>query len=420
MEHKDIIESLKLSTNVRDIFYNEIGAKVYDVIVSLYEKNALTINVLIIELQKSGLRKKTMEKYPELLLDTKYINLDVLKETFRALSDLANQRLALNAILGSIEDLDKGNVEGVVERAEKVVEDLKKNNLDIIDYGIANHMNKAIERINIMTENPVGLFPKSGLNSLNGLIPYWYDSDVILVGGRPGSGKTICGLKHSIEGAIQGFPVGYISLEMPATSLIMRMISTYSMIPYKRIKEGLIYDHEQDRFNCSVESVKSLPIFFYDSHQRDIRDIGRWMRIMAKEKGVKMFVIDYIQLVQDSTVSTDEYSQITAVSKKVKQIQMELQVPIIELAQLNREVEGTTSKRPSTKNLRGSGQLEQDASVIIMLHRSDFYGFEEAKKNNAFYEAENTIEYIIQKNRDGGIDSVLLHCEPAFNLIKDL
>lgn len=420
MEHKDIIESLKLSTNVRDIFYKEIGAKVYDTIVSLYERNALTINVLIIELQKSGLKKKAMETYPELLFDTKYINLDVLKETFRALSDLSNQRLALNAILGSIEDLDKGNVEGVVERAEKVVEDLKKNNLDIIDYGIANHMNKAIERIKIMTENPVELFPKSGLNSLNGLIPYWYDSDVILVGGRPGSGKTICGLKHSIEAAVQGFPVGYISLEMPATSLIMRMISTYSMIPYKRIKEGLIYDHEQERFNSSVESVKSLPIFFYDSHQRDIRDIGRWMRIMAKEKGVKMFVIDYIQLAQDSTVSTDEYSQITAVSKKVKQIQMELQVPIIELAQLNREVEGTTSKRPSTKNLRGSGQLEQDASVIIMLHRSDFYGFEEAKKNNAFYEAENTIEYIIQKNRDGGIDSVLFHCEPAFNLIKDL
>ncbi|WP_186008282.1 hypothetical protein, partial [Salmonella enterica] len=90
------------------------------------------------ELQKSGLRKKAMETYPELLFDTKYINLDVLKETFRALSDLSNQRLALNAILGSIEDLDKGNVEGVVERAEKVVEDLKKNNLDIIDYGIAN------------------------------------------------------------------------------------------------------------------------------------------------------------------------------------------------------------------------------------------------------------------------------------------
>jgi replicative DNA helicase len=420
IEHKDIIESLKLSNNVRDIFYTETGSKVYDLIVSLYDRGALTINVLIIELQKIGLRKKVMELYPELLLDRKFINLEVLKETFRALSDLTNQRLALNAILGSIDDLDNGNVEGVVERAENVVEALKNNNLDIIDYGIANHMNKAIERINIMTENPIGLFPKSGLNSLNGLIPYWYDSDIILIGGRPGSGKTICGLKHSIEAAVQGFAVGYISLEMPATSLIMRMISTYSFIPYKRIKEGIIHEHEKERFNQSVESVKALPIFFYDSFQRDIKDITRWMRIMAKEKGVKMFVIDYIQLITDSTVSTDEYSQITAVSKKVKQIQMELAVPIIELAQLNREVEGTTSKRPSTKNLRGSGQLEQDASVIIMLHRSDFYGFEEAKKTNAFYEAENTIEYIIQKNRDGGIDSVLLHCEPAFNLIKDL
>ena len=420
IEHKDLIESLKLSGNVREIFYNEVGAKTYDIIVSLYERNALTINVLIIELQKSGLRKRVIEIYPELLVDTKYINIDVLKETFRGLSDLHNQRLALNAILGSIEDLDNGNVDGIIERAEKVVEDLKKSNLDIIDYGIANHMNKAIERINTMSENPIGLFPKTGLATLNGLIPFWYDSDVVLIGGRPGSGKTICGLKHSIEAAVQGFPVGYISLEMPATSLIMRMISTYSMIPYKRIKEGLIYDGEKERFNNSVESVKSLPIYFYDSFQRDIKDIARWMRIMTKEKGVKMFVIDYIQLMQDSTVAFDEYSQITSVSKKVKQMQMELSVPIIELAQLNREVEGTTSKRPSTKNLRGSGQLEQDASVIIMLHRSDFYGFEEAKKNNVFYEAENTIEYIIQKNRDGGIDSVLLHCEPAYNLIKDL
>ncbi len=420
LEHKDIIESLKILNNVRDIFYTEIGSKVYDLIVSLYEVDSLTINVLMLKLQTVGLRKKVIETYPELLADVKFISIDVLKQTFRSLSDLANQRLALNAILGSIEDLDKGNVESVIERAEKVVEELKKSNLDIIDYGIANHMGKTIERINMMTQEAVMLFPKTGLATLNGLIPYWYDSDIILIGGRPGSGKTICGLKHSIESAVQGFPVGYISLEMPATSLIMRMISTYSMIPYKRIKEGLIYEHELDRFNSSVESVKLLPIFFYDSHQRDIKDIARWMRIMAKEKGVKMFVIDYIQLITDSTVSTDEYSQITAVSKKVKQIQMELQVPIIELAQLNREVEGTTSKRPSTKNLRGSGQLEQDASVIIMLHRSDFYGFEEAKKSNVFYEAENTIEYIIQKNRDGGTDSVLLHCEPAFNLIKDL
>lgn len=420
IEHKDIIESLKLSNNVRDIFYTEIGSKIYDSIVSLYERNSLTINTLIIELQITGLRKKAIEIFPELLSDRKFINIDVLKETFRALTDLSNQRLALTAILGSIDDLDKGDVESVVARAEKVVEDLKNNNFDVIDYGIANHMNKAIERINVMSENPIGLFPKSGLSTLNGLIPYWYDSDIILIGGRPGSGKTICGLKHSIEAAVQGFPVGYISLEMPATSLIMRMISTYSFIPYKRIKEGVIHENERERFNSSIEAVKELPIFFYDSFQRDIKDITRWMRIMAKEKGVKMFVIDYIQLIQDATVSSDEYSQITSVSKKIKQMQMELAVPIIELAQLNREVEGTVSKRPSTKNLRGSGQLEQDASVIIMLHRSDFYGFEEAKKTNAFYEAENTIEYIIQKNRDGGIDSVILHCEPAYNLIKDL
>lgn len=420
IEHKDAIESLKMSGDVRQIFYAEIGANIYDSILELYEKSALTINTLILELQKKGLLQKTRDTYRKLLYDTSFIDYQVFIQTFKSLSDLANQRTCLNTILCSISDLESGNVDKVVERTEQLIEKIKSTSLEIVDYGIGGHMNKAIDRINNMVNNPVGLFPTPGLNSLKDVSPYWYDSDVIIIGGRPGAGKTVCGIKHTLEAANQGFPVGYISLEMPATSLIMRMISAYSRIPYTRIKKGDIFDTEQDRFDQSKNTVQSLPIYFYDSYVRDVKDICRWMRLMSKEKGVKLFVIDYIQLIQDPDVSNDEYSQITSVSKKIKQMQMELSVPIIELVQLNREVENNTSKRPSIKNLRGSGQLEQDASVIIMLYRSDYYGIEEAKKTNTFYEFENTIEYIYQKNRDGGTDSILLHCEPAFNIITDL
>jgi replicative DNA helicase len=420
IEHKDTIESFKMSGDVRSIFYNEIGTQIYDSIVELYEKGALTINVLIINLQAKGLLKKAKEIYTELLQDTIFIDYDIFIQTFKSLSDLANQRACLDTILGSIHDLENGNVDKIVEKTEFLIERLKSTNLEIVDYGIRNHMDATIEKITMMVNNPVGIFPTTGISALNPVIPYWYDSDMIIIAGRPGAGKTISGIKHTIEAANQGFPVGYISLEMPATSLITRMISAYSRIPYSRIKEGKIWDSEHDRFNSSVAAVKELPIYFYDSHYRDIKDISKWMRIMAKEKGVKMFVVDYIQLIRDKTKKDDEYSQITACSMQMKQLQTELKVPIIALAQLSREVEGTTHKRPSLKDLKGSGQLEQDGSVIIMLYRSDLNGFEEAKKTNTFYEFENTIEYIVHKNREGGTASILLHCEPAYNIISDL
>lgn len=420
IEHNDIIESLKLFKNVKDIFYHEIGGIVYEAIIDLYDKNTLTINVLIIYLQRNGLLKKAKETYPMLLVDSDYISLEVVKFSFKYLIDLMNQRNALNAILLSINDLDKGDVDSVVGRVEKVVQEIKDTNSDVIDYGITNHMNKAIESINKMIQNPDGLYPTSGLHGLSRLVPYFYNDDVIIFAGRPGMGKTICGVKHTIEAAVQGFPVGYVSLEMSAESLIKRMISTYSRIPYSSIKKGDIKEHEIERFNQSVNAINALPIFFYDRPERDISDITKWFRIMAKEKGVKLFVIDYVQLIEDKSVEKKEYSQITSVSKELKKINRELNVPIIELVQLNREVEATTLKRPSLKDLRGSGQLEQDASIIIMLHRQDHYGIEDAKQKNQFYEPENTIEYIIKKNRDNGIGDVTFHCEPAFNLIQDI
>jgi len=421
LEHQSIIESISISDEIRNIFYSEIGKIVYDTILELYKKNALTINTLIITLQKTGHRKKAQETYPKLLFDAQFISLDALKLSFRLLFDLHNQRTALSTILGSFDDLENGNIDSIVCRIESLIIDLKKGDIDTVDYGIINHSKNAEQEIFRMLENPLGLFPHSGLRKVNEFVPYFYPDDVIIIGGRPGMGKTITGVKHTIEVALQGFPVGYVSLEMSATSLIKRMYSAYSKIPYKRLKEGKVYDNEIDILKKSIATVNKLPIYFYDRPERDMKDLKKWFRIMAKEKGVKLFVIDYVQLIEYEGISKEnEYAIVTNVSKDLKKLNRELGIPIILLAQLNRGGENNSNKIPTMKEIRGSGQLEQDASVIVLLDRSDEYGFREARLNKTFYEAENTIEYHILKSRDGGTGSVLLHCEAAYNIINDL
>jgi hypothetical protein len=138
IEHQSIIESISISDEIRNIFYTETGKIVYNTILELYKKNALTINTLIITLQKTGHRKKVMEVYPKLLFDSQYIGLETVKISFRLLFDLYNQRTALTTILGSFNDLEAGNIDSIVNRVESLITELKKGDIDTVDYGIVN------------------------------------------------------------------------------------------------------------------------------------------------------------------------------------------------------------------------------------------------------------------------------------------
>lgn len=269
----------------------------------------------------------------------------------------------------------------------------------------------------------------TGLGKLNRNLGGWQDSDVIMIAGRPGMGKSVAGLHHALSAARSGTPVAFLSLEMPTKSMLNRLYSSETQIQYGRMKKGTLNADEFTQIHKAAGLIESLPIHFYDDYNRDVNDLTYKLLHWKKRYGIGLVIIDYVQLMTDRTIkSSSEYEVLTSVSKKLKQLQRRLGCPVIELAQLNRGVEGRQgSKRAGMSDLRNTGQFEQDASVIIMLYRDDYYK-EKAARDLAESEGldyvepvfDYQLEYGIVKNRDGDTATAVFWADVATNRIADV
>jgi replicative DNA helicase len=216
----------------------------------------------------------------------------------------------------------------------------------------------------------------------------------------------------------------FLSLEMPVISLIYRMISGQldDSTPYSKIKTGKINIEQFTNIQReAVTKLEKLPITWYDGANRDINYLSSLIQKIVREKGINMVVIDYLQLLTDNSIrSNEETAVVGSVSKKIQQLAKKLNIPFLCAAQLNRASESRNTHRPRLSDLRSSGQIEQDASVVIGLYRDDYYKYEKAKEEgNANVQFDNTIEYIFMKNRDGDTRTAEMFIDVATSKILE-
>ena len=284
-------------------------------------------------------------------------------------------------------------------------------------------LNTALQNIGeVMTNGSMSGVP-TGYPKLDEFTGGWLNGNVALIAGRPGQGKTICLLEHAKHASRLGYPVLFLSLEMPVVSLVYRMISgtLNDEIPYSKLKTGRInIDQYQVVNDTSVTELYNLPITWYDGANRDVNYLSLMIQKIVREKGIKMVVIDYIQLMGDNQIrSNDEFSVVGSVADKVQSLAKKLNIPFLCATQLNRSNEGRGSHRPRLNDLRSSGKLEQMASVVIGLYREDYYAFEKAKEENTIPEFNNEIEYIFLKNRDGNTLTCQLYIDVKTSRISE-
>lgn len=255
----------------------------------------------------------------------------------------------------------------------------------------------------------------TGLSVLNYETQGWQNTDVIVIAGRPAMGKTTVAIQHAIAAAKSGVPVAFVTLEMSAIQLTIRMLSSISGVFGEKIKTDDLSDYDKRLLVTAQEKMAKLPIYFYDAENSDdIGDISNQMRNWKRKFGIGLVIIDYLQLVTDRTVKgSDETARISSVSRKIKRrIQSALKVPVLALSQLSRAIEARSDKRPIQSDLRSSGQIEQDASIIIGLYRGDYYEDPEA--------IPGTVEYCISKNRDGTTGNLLFQIRLANFQMNDM
>lgn len=268
--------------------------------------------------------------------------------------------------------------------------------------GIKDLLVKAVDRIDTLYQNP---------NAYTGVPTGWTDfdektsglqnSDLIIIAGRPSMGKTSFAMNIVENAAIKNkVPVAVFSMEMPGEQLVMRMMSSLGRIDQHKIRTGKLDDTDWPRLTSAVNLLSEAPIFIDDTPGLNPIEVRSRARRIKREHGLGLIVLDYLQLMQTSGSTENRATEISEISRALKGLAKELNVPVIALSQLNRSLEQRPNKRPIMSDLRESGAIEQDADVITFIYRDEVYNEESPDKGTA--------EIIIGKQRNGPIGTARL------------
>ncbi|AWN73706.1 replicative DNA helicase [Legionella anisa] len=275
---------------------------------------------------------------------------------------------------------------------------------------------RAVEKIDALYHNGdaiTGL--ATGLSDLDEMTSGLQPSDLIIVAGRPSMGKTTLVMNMAEHAAIKsGKPVLAFSMEMPADSLAMRMMSSLGRIDQHKIRTGKLDDDDWPRVTSAVHMLSDAPLFIDDTPALSPGEMRARARRLAKEQGnLGLIVVDYLQLMKVPGFSADNRTaEISEISRSLKSLAKELQVPVIALSQLNRSLEQRADKRPVMSDLRESGAIEQDADLICFIYRDEVYNEDSPDKGTA--------EIIVAKQRNGPIGKVRVAFIGKYTRFEDL
>jgi replicative DNA helicase len=248
----------------------------------------------------------------------------------------------------------------------------------------------------------------TGFRDLDTLTGGWQGSDLIIIAGRPGSGKTAFALSLASNASLhrsKPTAVGIFSLEMSTQQLIMRLLCAEARVDAHAVRTGRLPDDDWKRLSLAAGRLARANMFIDDSASLGILELRAKARRLKAEHNIGLIIVDYLQLMQGPRTAENREKEISAISRSLKALAKELAIPVVALSQLSRAVEGRTDKRPILSDLRESGAIEQDADVVMFVHRPEM--FVDPKSERAA-EVQGRAEIIVGKQRNGPIDDVSL------------
>ncbi len=248
----------------------------------------------------------------------------------------------------------------------------------------------------------------SGYRDMDNITSGFQKSDLVILAGRPSMGKTAFALNLARNAAVEHkVPIGLFSLEMSNQQLVQRLLCMESEIDSQRLRTGKLSNDEWPKLSRRIGGLVEAPIYIDDTASIDVLKLRARARRMAAEKNIGMIIIDYLQLMEGPRGIESRQQEISYISRSLKTLAKELEVPVVALSQLSRAVESRTDRRPTLADLRESGAIEQDADVVMFVYRPEAYGianFDDDEKTPS----DNMVEIIIGKHRNGPIGSVKL------------
>ena len=310
----------------------------------------------------------------------------------------------------------------VLNKAESNLFQIGESNMTKQASSMESNVGLAIAEIEKARNNPDGISgTPSGFNDLDKITSGWQKSDMIVIAARPGMGKTALVLSMARNTAVDyNMGVAVFSLEMSAVQLVKRLIAGEARIDSEKLRKGNLADHEFQQLHSRITKLSAAPIFIDDTPAISIFDFRAKCRRLKAQHDIQLVIIDYLQLMsaKDGKGSGNREQEISNISRSIKEIAKELNIPIIALAQLSRSVEQRGGdKKPILSDLRESGAIEQDADIVSFIYRPDYYGIVKDDDGNSNH---GIGEIIIAKHRNGKTGRVRLRFVPEYARFENL
>ncbi len=411
-----IIENLD-----RDDFYRESHRQIFEAIHSLYERGEpVDLVTLSDHLRGHNLLESVGGASYLSSLTNMVPSAANIAYYGRLVRDKAVRRrmIAAAAEIAEMAYDDPGDVDESLDQAERKIFEVSEQRSrpsfsqinDIVKVNIKKLMD-LYERQESVTGVP------TGFKDLDHLTAGFQPSDLIIIAGRPSMGKTALALNMAQYIGINStmpIPVGLFSLEMSKEQLVMRMLCAEAKVNGSNLRRGFLSDRDWKRLTKAAGKFSEAPIFIDDTPAITVLEMRAKARRLKKEFGLGLIVVDYLQLMRGKGRgrSDSREQEISEISRSLKALAKELNVPVIALSQLNRGVESRTDKRPLLSDLRESGAIEQDADVIAFIYRDEVY-------NQNSEDNKNVAELLLSKQRNGPIGKVMLTFQSQYTLFQD-
>ncbi|MFO7839069.1 MAG: replicative DNA helicase [Desulfosalsimonadaceae bacterium] len=311
---------------------------------------------------------------------------------------------------------NSANVEDVIDYAEKTIFEISENKSKQSIFPISKIIESNIDTLEARRGDKSLLSGvPTGYKKLDTLTSGLQNSDLAIIAARPGMGKTAFALNLARNAAVAGeFPVAFFSLEMSKEQLSMRLLCAEARLDSARLRDGFFSDDEWMKLIHAADTLSNAPIYIDDSPELSPLEVKTKARRLRREKGIGMILIDYLQLMKPGSSKERRELEISEMSRSLKGLAKELDIPIVALSQLNRRLEERQDKRPQLSDLRESGALEQDADLVMFIYRDEIYNKEETNPNKGIAEIH------LAKQRNGPVGTAYLAFLDAYTRFEDL
>ena len=411
-----------------ETFYEPRHQKIYNAIQTLsMDENPVDIMTVVEELKKEGTIDDVGGPAYIVELSSHVASSAHIEYHAKILAQkfLARQLISYASVIETKAFDTTVDVDELMQEAEGSLFELSQHNMKKDYVQVDPVITRAIDILQKAAENAGGLTGvPTGYEELDRKTSGWQSSDLVIIAGRPAMGKTSFALSLAKNIAVDyHIPIAFFSLEMNNVQLVNRLISNVCEIPGNKMLNGQLSPDEWERLDKNIRQLQGSPMYIDDTPGLSIFELRTKARRLVREKGVKIIMIDYLQLMNANGMRFgSRQEEVSKISQSLKGLAKELDIPILALSQLNRSVEnrdssgGIDGKRPQLSDLRESGAIEQDADMVLFVHRPEYYHILQDDKGN---DLRGMAQIIIAKHRKGATGDILLTFRGEFTRFQD-